>query len=183
MLSDQERKNLAQLDEMKPKPRGNMMFRLRGKMETALNEINEIIFVLDHMPAKSAQKVVADEHVAAAFALSEKLADVLGYAPVEVFGGKRYVTRTTEVQASKPPEVEKRIITTKPASETDAARVLLVKNHILRLSEHIDPRPARIPSDHMMWTDQTTGSRIGFLDETDLVEEWMTKARKPKPKE
>lgn len=183
MLSDQERKNLTQLNEMKPKPRGNMMFRLRVKLETALNDINEIIFVLDHMPAKSAQNVVTDEHVAAAFALSEKLADVLGYAPVEVFGGKRYVTRTTEVQASKQPEIEKRIITTEPATGTDAARVLLVKNHIARLSERIDPRPTRIPSDRGQWTDQAMGSRIGFLDETDLVEEWTVKARKPKPKE
>lgn len=140
VLSDQERENLSRLHEMKPKPRGNMMFRLRGKLKTALDDMDEIILTLESIPDKSAQKVVTDEHVAAAFALSEKLVDVLGYAPVEVFGGKRYVTRTTEVRALKQPEVEKRTLITKPASETDITRVLLVKTHIARLSVHIDSR-------------------------------------------
>lgn len=171
---------IAKLDRMDPKARGNMLYRIRQKMKVSLDDLNEIILALDHMPAKSAEKVVTDEHVAAAFALSEKLVDVLGYAPVEVFGGQRYVTRTTEVQTSKQPGVEKRTITTKLASATDAARVLLVKNHVARLSERIDPRPTHIPSDRMLWTDQTTGSRIGFIDETDQVEEWMANARKPK---
>lgn len=180
MLSEQELEMIRNLDDMNPKARGNMLYRIRQKMKASLDDLNEIILALDNMPSKSAQKVVTDEHVAATFALSEKLVDVLGYAPVEVFGGQRYVTRTTEVQTSNQPGVEKRTITTNPASSTDAARVLLVKNHVARLSERIDPRPAHIPSDRMLWTDQMTGSRIGFLDETDQVEEWMVKARKPK---
>lgn len=186
MLSDQEREKLPQLGKMKPKLRGNMMFRLRGKLETALNDINEIIFTLDHMPPKSAQKVVTDEHVAAAFALSEKLVDVLGYAPIEEFDNLRYVTRTRDIRVIQPylgePATKERLVKTEPATAIDEARNQLVRTHVMKLSERIDARAARIPSDFMPWSG--VGGRRDFItDGLNQAEEWIAKARQPKTEE
>lgn len=186
MLSKDERKNLTQLDRMDAKPRGNMMFRLRGKLKTALNDMNEIIFTLDHMPPKSAQKVVTDEHVAAAFALSEKLVEILGYAPIEEFDNLRYVTRTKEIRTIQPylgePATKERLVKTEPATAIDEARNQLVKTHVMKLSERIDARAARIPSDFMPWSG-VGGRTDAITDGLNQAEEWIAKARQPKTEE
>ncbi|HNR59174.1 MAG TPA: hypothetical protein PKJ51_12025, partial [Methanothrix sp.] len=88
MLSLQEREYLARLDDLPPRTRGNMLYRIRQKVTAALEETIDIIWALDAMPPKSARNALDDKHVATVFALSEKMVEVLGYAPIEEFEGR-----------------------------------------------------------------------------------------------
>lgn len=50
MLSLQEREYLARLDDLPPRTRGNMLYRIRQKVTAALEETIDIIWALDAMP-------------------------------------------------------------------------------------------------------------------------------------
>ncbi|MDF0591854.1 hypothetical protein, partial [Candidatus Methanocrinis natronophilus] len=150
MLSPQEREYLARLDDLPPRTRGNLLYRIRQKVAAALDETADIILALDAMPPKSARNAMDDKHVAAVFALSEKMVEVLGYAPIEEFEGRRYVSRPKSIkttqQGARSPPIHERTIVTAPASENDEARAYTVAVHLARMAPYTTPPgPARSP--------------------------------------
>jgi hypothetical protein len=197
MLSLQEREYLARLDDLPPRTRGNMLYRIRQKVTAALNDTDEIIWALDAMNPKSARKALDDRHVAAVFALSEKMVEVLGYAPIEEFEGRRYVSRPKSIkttrQGAHDPPVQERTIVTSPASELDEARAHLIAVHLAKLAPYASPPgPARssLSSEPFApWSD--ADAELAPARGRGLAREWMAEAtparirtaRRPEKKE
>lgn len=197
MLSPQERENLARLDELSPRTRGNLLYRIRQKVATALDDTDEIIWALDVMTPKSARNALDDRHVAAVFALSEKMVEALGYAPIEEFEGRRYVSRPKSIkttrQGARGPPIHERTIVTTPATELDEARSHLVAVHLAKMAPYTSrPESARSPlssEPFAPWSDdfaELTPAKGRWL-----AREWMAEAtparirtaRRPEKKE
>ncbi|MDF0591787.1 hypothetical protein [Candidatus Methanocrinis natronophilus] len=197
MLSQQEREYLARLDDLPPRTRGNMLYRIRQKVAAALDETADIILALDAMPPKSARNALDDKHVATAFALSEKMVEVLGYAPIEEFEGRRYVSRPKSIkttrQGAHDPPIQERTIVTTPASELDEARAHLIAVHLAKLAPYASrPETTRSPLSQepfAPWSD--ADAELTPAKGRAVAREWMAEAtparirtaRRPEKKE
>jgi hypothetical protein len=182
MLSPQERKYLDRLDELPPRTRGNLLYRIRRKVADALDETADIILALDAMTPKSARNALDDKHVATVFALSEKMVEVLGYAPIEEFEGRRYVSRPKSIkttrQGAHDPPIQERTIVTTPASELDEARAHLIAVHLAKLAPYASrPETTRSPlssEPFAPWAD--ADAELTPAKGRGLAREWMAEA-------
>jgi hypothetical protein len=139
MLSPAEKKALKNRDDLKPRVRANLDYRIAQKLKKSLSDLDDIDQALRSIPEKNARRVLDDQMVAAIFRLTENMIRILGYVPVEEGDASaRYVEKKELV--SRYIDSEKFEVIRKAPTAEDEARHLLLEEHIERLQEFANPK-------------------------------------------
>ena len=139
MLTDLQRERLENRDKCDPKIRAYNDYGVAKKLTDQLKELEDIVFVLDHLPPSSLRRVVDDKAVETLFKITEQLLIVLGYRPIvtDEKGAKSVdVNILLYDDAGKPTE---KLSAQRSANDIDEARAKLLQNHIDKLKRHLDP--------------------------------------------
>lgn len=125
---------------------------VRNKIKSWLNNIDDIKFILRHLPAKQLRKTISDDEVYSLLELVETLLDIMDFMPVgftekEIeYQGKKtkttmqYVEKSIIVAPQSDGEVSiQRSV--RDATKEDIKRHGMLKEHIDRIKYFIDPDP------------------------------------------
>lgn len=139
MLSTKERDDLHRPRALLPPDRARLFYRVAGKAKDRLSELSEIDEALRLLPTKNAKILLDDKMVTSVLMLAESMIEILGYAPIVPIPGRQPVIRVREPLESEDPKFKKTVETERLATTEDAARILLLKDHIETLQKFIGP--------------------------------------------
>lgn len=138
MLAPSEIKSLNNYQGLEPRKRSKLNYVLSKKIRDRMLDIDEINEVLNEFNPKTSAKVLgndADNTIAALYRLTETLLRIHEYAPVEQNQNGTWSTVKSKPQLSFKDGSVEYLIKTKPATDTEVARIKLLKEHIDKLQE------------------------------------------------
>ena len=138
MLAPSERESLNDYKGLEARKRSKLNYVLSKKIRERMLEIDEINEVLNAFNPKTAANVLdknADNVIAALFRLTETLLRIHEYAPVEQNQKGEWSIVKSKPQVSFRDGSVEYLIKTKPATDTEVARIKLLKEHIDKLQE------------------------------------------------
>lgn len=138
MLSDPEKKDLINQDNLPPNERAKINYRVAQKVKTKLLELKDIDEALCLLPDKNAKKILNDDMVNAIFTLAEDMIRILGYGPLKIDytnnEGLVYTTRTEPAKSNDDRKKMSFIVTAELANYMDVSRKSLIDDHIAVLN-------------------------------------------------
>ena len=138
MLSDAEKKDLMNQDNLPPNERAKINYRVAQKVKTKLLELKDINEALCLLPDKNAKKILNDDMVNAIFTLAEDMIRILGYGPLKIDytnnEGLVYTTRTEPAKSNDDRKKMSFIVTAELANYMDVSRKSLIDDHIAVLN-------------------------------------------------
>jgi hypothetical protein len=142
MLTPHEKAQLENRKILEPKKRANLYYRIAQKTKKHLSELDDINFALRSIPPKNAKNILNDKTVESIFLLTERILEILGYAPIitdnRPIKGK-YVLRSEEKLSEDRTSKEFKIRIEAPRPEDDVRQHIL-KDHIERLEAFTNPQ-------------------------------------------
>jgi hypothetical protein len=143
MLSSMEKDALKNNQNLTPKERAKLHYRVAKKIKNQLSELNEINEALCLIPEKNARRVVDaldDETLSAVFTLAENILRISGYSPIQVdYTGSASVARTGPAEVSKDGKSKTFKVKTEAANSDDMFKQLLVDDHLAVLKLLANP--------------------------------------------
>lgn len=134
MLSDAEKKDLMNRDNLPPNERAKINYRVAQKLKIKLSEISDMNEALCLLPEKNARKILNDDLVNEVFTFAEEMVRILGYGPLKIDNdGFVYKTRN-EPSKSNDRKQMTFVVTAEPANHVDVSRKLLIDDHIAVLN-------------------------------------------------
>jgi hypothetical protein len=136
MLSDSEKKDLTNQDNLLPNERAKINYRVAQKVKTKLLELKDIDEALCLLPDKNAKKLLNDDLVNDIFTLAEDMIRILGYGPLKIDytnnDGLVYTTRTEPSKSNNEDDKRKMsfVVTAELANNADVSRIRLIDDHI-----------------------------------------------------